>query len=63
MQNSEREQALSTLAGQIAVYAARKRFLTAVFTRQVERLAENRIEEAVLQIEQDQGDEIGWSSW
>lgn len=59
----ERDQALATLAGQIAVYAARKRWMTAVFTRQVEKLAEIRIEEAVLQVEQDQREAIGWSSW
>lgn len=59
----EREELLSTLAGQIAAVAARKRFLTAVFTRQVERLAENRIQEAILQLEQDQREAIGWSSW
>jgi hypothetical protein len=58
-----REQALTTLASQIATYAAKKRYLTAVFTRQIERLAENRIEEAVLQVEDGHRAAIGWSSW
>lgn len=59
----ERELALPKLAGQIKAVAEKRQLLLTVLTRQIQTLSNNRVTEALEQIDADHRTEIGWSSW